>query len=150
VVVGGGPWFWAAPFERQGEFGGLGLPERFPADALTPRTKAGQRESTTLVAVATDAVLAKAQARRLAVMAQTGLARSIYPVHAPLDGDIVFAAATGRKPMASPLLSLMELGATAANVVARAVARGVFTATALPWPQALPGWRDRFGARFLK
>jgi D-aminopeptidase len=115
-----------------------------PADALRPRTKGGERQSTTLVVVATDAVLTKSQARRLAVMAQTGLARSLYPVHTPLDGDVVFAAATGHRELADPLLSLSELGTVAGNVVARAVARAVFTASALPFPDALPGWRDRF------
>jgi D-aminopeptidase len=78
-------------------------------------------------------------------MAQTGLARAIYPVHTPLDGDIVFAAATGRRPLGDPLQGLSELGTVAANALARAVARGVFTAEALPFPNALPSWRDRFG-----
>ena len=105
VVMGGSPWFWAAPFERDAEFGGRGLPPSIPAEALGFRTKAGQRESTTLVVVATDAILTKAQAKRLAVMAQTGLARAIYPVHTPLDGDVVFAAATGRKQLSEPLFA---------------------------------------------
>jgi D-aminopeptidase len=144
VVVNGGPWFWAAPFERESEFGGRGLPAPIPPAALEPRTKASARTSTTLIVVATDAVLDRAQAKRLAVMAQTGLARAIYPVHTPLDGDIVFAAATGRKPLADPLLTLAELGAIAANVVARAIARAVFEATALPFPTALPSWKDKF------
>jgi D-aminopeptidase len=150
VVIGGGPWFWAAPFEQDAEFGGLGLPAAMPPDALRHRTKGSQRESTTLVVVATDATLTKAQARRLAVMAQTGLARSIYPVHTPLDGDVVFAAATGRKPLADPLLGLSELGTIAANAVARAVARAVFTALAVPFGAAMAGWRDRFGSRISK
>jgi D-aminopeptidase len=144
TVIGGGPWFWAAPFEREGEFGGRGLPPTMPADALRVRTKAGQRESTTLVVVATDATLTKSQAKRLAVMAQTGLARAIYPVHAPLDGDVVFAAATGRKPLADPLRGLTDLGAMAANAVARAVARGVYEAHALKFPGAQASWRDKF------
>ena len=147
VVVGDGPWFWAAPFERGDEFGGRGLPAPFPAEALALRTKGGRRESTTLVVVATDATLTKAQARRLAVMAQTGLARSIYPVHTPLDGDVVFAAATGRKPLADPLLALSELGALAANTVARAVARGVYEAKSHAFAGALPSWRDKFASR---
>jgi D-aminopeptidase len=155
VVIGGGPWFWAAPFEQEAEFGGLGLPATMPPDALRHRTKGSQRESTTLVVVATDAVLSKGQARRLAVMAQTGLARSIYPVHTPLDGDVVFAAATGRKPLADPLLSLAELGTSAANAVARAVARAVFAATALRFGTAPPGatpgsWQDRFANQITK
>jgi D-aminopeptidase len=150
AVIGGGPWFWAAPFEQDAEFGGLGLPAAIPPDALLHRTKGSQRESTTLVVVATDAVLTKAQARRLAVMAQTGLARSIYPVHTPLDGDVVFAAATGRKPLADPLLSLSQLGTSAANAVARAVARAVFAAAALPFGAAPPSWQDRFAAQISK
>lgn len=144
VLVDRGPWFWAAPFERGDEFGGRGLPAVFPLSALEPFTKGGTGESTTLVVVATDAILSKAQAKRLAVMAQSGLSRAIYPVHSPLDGDVVFAASTGRKPLADSYLGLTRLGAVAANVVARAVARGVFEATALPFPGALPSWKDRF------
>ena len=68
----------------------------------TRATKGGARESTTLVVVATDAILTKAQAKRLAVMAQSGLSRAIYPVHTPLDGDVVFAASTGRRQLADP------------------------------------------------
>lgn len=144
VIVGDGPWFWAAPFEVDGEFGGLGMPPAMPRAALDPKTKARPRASTTLAVVATDAVLTKAQAKRLAVMAQDGLARAIYPVHTPLDGDIVFAVSTGIKPLADPMLGLTALGTAAANCLARAVARGVHAATALPFVGALPAWRDRF------
>ena len=77
-------------------------------------------------------------------MAHDGLARAIYPVHTPLDGDIVFAASTGKRPLADPIYAFAELGALAANVLARAVARGVYEATALPFPGALPSWRDKF------
>ena len=144
VVVGGGPWFWAAPFEVDGEFGGRGLPDRFSPQALEPAMKGAAQEATTLVVVATDAVLTKTEAKRLAVMAQSGLSRAIYPVHSPLDGDIVFAASTGRRPLADPLRGLARIGALAANVVARTIARGVFAARALPG-DALPAWNDHFG-----
>ena len=148
VTVGEGPWFWAAPFEVDGEFGGRGLPAGFTPDMLALRIKGGAAataiENTTLAVVVTDAILSKTQAKRLAIMAQTGFARAIYPVHAPLDGDIVFAAATGEKPI-DPLAGLTELGMLAANVVARAIARGIFEAAALPFAGALPAWRDRFG-----
>ena len=148
VTVGDGPWFWAAPFEIDGEYGGRGLPPSFTPDMLKMRLKGGAAasavENTTLAVVVTDALLTKSQAKRLAVIAQTGFARAIYPVHAPLDGDVVFAAATGEKPV-DPLVGLTELGMLAANVVARAVARGVHAATALPFPDALPAWKDRFG-----
>ena len=116
-----------------------------PPQALAARTKGAVRASTTLAVVATDAKLTKAQTKRLAVMAQTGLTRAIYPVHTPLDGDVVFAAATGQRGLADPTFALMQLGAAAANVVARAIARGVFEATALPFAGALPAYRDRFG-----
>jgi L-aminopeptidase/D-esterase-like protein len=148
VTVGDGPWFWAAPFEMGGEYGGRGLPPSFTPEMLAMRIKGGAAatsvENTTLAVVVTDAELTKAQAKRLAVIAQTGFARAIYPVHAPLDGDVLFAAATGEKPV-DPLVGLTELGMVAANVVARAIARAVFTATALPFAGALPAWQDRFG-----
>jgi D-aminopeptidase len=145
VVVGDGPWFWSAPFEQDGEFGGLGWPAQIPPVALLPRTKASALQSTTPAVVATDAALSKAQAWRLAVMAQTGMARAIYPVHTPLDGDVVFAVATGRKPLGDPFVAMAELGAIAANTLARAIARAVFEATPLPYPGALPSWREKFG-----
>ena len=148
VTVGDGPWFWAAPFEVASEFGGRGLPPAFTSDMLAMRLKGGvaasSQENTTLAVVVTDATLTKAQAKRLAMIAQTGFARGIYPVHAPLDGDVLFAAATCEKPI-DPLVGLTELGMVAANVVARAIARGVYSATALPFPDASPAWSDRFG-----
>ncbi|WP_028137332.1 P1 family peptidase [Bradyrhizobium japonicum] len=148
VTVGDGPWFWAAPFELGGEFGGRGLPDTFTDDMLRMRIKGGPaasaRENTTIGAVVTDAVLTKPQAKRLAMIAHTGFARAIYPVHAPTDGDVLFAAATGEKPI-EPLVGLTELGTVAANVVARAIGRAVYSAAALPFPGAQPAWRDRFG-----
>ena len=144
VVVGDGPWFWAAPFEQDGEFGGKGWPAQIPPDALVARTKGGALANTTLAVIATDAALTKAQAQRLAVMAQDGLARAIYPVHTPLDGDVVFAAATGVKQLTDPIAGLAELGTAAANVLARAVARAIYEATPLSFPGALPSWKQRF------
>jgi D-aminopeptidase len=141
AVVGGGPWFWAAPFEREAEFGACGFPSPLPDGALAAVTKGTPQASTTLAVVATDAILSKPEAKRLAVMAQVGLARAIYPIHTPLDGDVVFAVATGRNP--APV-DLTALGTAAANCLARAVARGVYEAAALPFAGALPAWRDRF------
>ena len=144
VTVGDGPHFWAAPFEQNGEFGGRGWPAAMPPDALAVRLKGGARESTTIALVATDATLTKAQAKRLATVAHDGLARAIYPVHTPLDGDIVFAASTCKRA-APDLMAFAELGALAANVLSRAVARAVYEASALPFAGALPGWKDKFG-----
>jgi D-aminopeptidase len=147
VTVGNGAHFWAAPFEHGAEFGGHGFPALLPPDALAIRLKGGgPMQNTTIALVATDATLTKQQAYRLAVTAQDGLARAIYPVHTPLDGDTVFAASTGKRPLTDPVYAFAELGAIAANVLARATARAVFEATALPFAGALPAWKDKFGA----
>ena len=145
AVIGSGPHFWAAPFEQNGEFGGRGWPSRISAADLALRAKGAPGENTTITVIATDARLSKAQCNRLAVMAQDGLARAIYPVHTPLDGDVVFAAATGEKPLPDPHYGLAGLGMLAANVMARAIARGVYEASALPFAGAQPSWKDKFG-----
>lgn len=144
ATVGDGPHFWAAPWERGAEFGGLGLPAPVPAEALALRMKGRLPLSTTVAVVATDARLSKPQAKRLAVMARDGFARALRPVHAAMDGDVVFAAATGRRDAEPTPRDLAELGTVAADCVARAIARGVFHATALPFADALPSWHDGF------
>ena len=103
---------------------------------------AGDQRNTTIACVATDVVLTPAQARRVAVMAQDGLARAIRPIHAPFDGDVVFAISTGRRPMGEAAdYTVTRLGSLAADCLARAVARAVFEATA--WSGvAVPCWRD--------
>jgi D-aminopeptidase len=142
TVIGDGPWFWAAPYELDREFGGHGLPAAMPEGALAPRTKGAPRMNTTLVVVATDAALTKGQARHLAVMAQDGVARAIHPVHTALDGDVVFAAATGRRALTSPPFDLTAIGSAAAIAVARAIARAIYEARALT--DAWPAYQDRF------
>jgi D-aminopeptidase len=144
ATIGSGPHFWAAPYEVGAEYGGLGMPATVSADQLALRVKGGAPPSTTIALVATDAILTKAQVKRLAIMADDGLARAIRPAHAPMDGDTVFAVATLQKPLANPLIDLTELGLAAADCLARAIARGVYEATALPFPGALPAWKDRF------
>jgi len=144
TTIGDGPHFWASPFEQNKEFGGRGWPASFSAADLAIRAKGGPAENTTIAVIATDAQLSKAQCNRLAVMAHDGFARAIYPVHTPLDGDVIFAAATGLKSLADPYYGLAELGMIAANVMARAIARGVYAATALPFPNAVPSWTDKF------
>ncbi|OBK49744.1 hypothetical protein A5655_02250 [Mycobacterium sp. 1081908.1] len=97
--------------------------------------------NTTVAVVATDAALSPAACRRVAIAAQDGLARTIRPAHTPVDGDTVFALATGAVEVApavgstpppaafSPETGLIaEIGATAADCLARAVLAGVFAA----------------------
>ncbi|MDX2155869.1 MAG: P1 family peptidase [Hyphomicrobiaceae bacterium] len=147
ATIGDTAQFWAAPVEQSGEFGGLGSPTRLPPEALALRIKGGAPPSTTIGLVATDATLTKAEAKRLALMADDGLGRSLRPSHAPMDGDTVFAVATQRRSLGigARASALTMLGTLAADCLARAVARAVFSATALPIPGALPAWRDRFG-----
>ena len=145
ATIGEGPHFWAAPYERDGEFGGLGWPAALPEAALTLKMKGAAPQNTTIAIVATDAELTKAQAKRIAIMAQDGLARALRPVHAAMDGDVVFAAATGRAGQSPDVIELTRIGALAADCLARAVARAVYEATPLPFPGALPGWRQKFG-----
>jgi len=142
ATIGEGPHFWAAPFETAGEFGGFGMPQDFDT---AMRLKGVTITATTIGVVVTDAVLTKAQAHRLSIAGHDGLARAVMPAHLPFDGDTIFSAATGARPVADPV-ALMEIFHLAALVTARAVARGVYEATALPHAGAQPSWRDRFFA----
>jgi L-aminopeptidase/D-esterase-like protein len=94
--------------------------------------------NTTIGVVATDAVLTKAQAHRLAQVAHDGLARSINPVHTMSDGDTLFALGTGRSGQTASMVSLSVL---VAEVTARAVVRAILaargiTANGITWPAA--------------
>jgi L-aminopeptidase/D-esterase-like protein len=139
-TIGEGPHFWAASFERDGEFGGLGLPQVFD-DRL--RLKGRDMPATTIGVVVTDAVLTKAQAHRMSILAHDGLARAILPTHLPGDGDTILSAATGAKPLKDPG-EFFDICHLATLVTARAIARGVYEATALPVTNAQPAWRDKF------
>jgi L-aminopeptidase/D-esterase-like protein len=145
ATIGDGPHFWAAPLERDAEFGGLGLPSPWPARADDLRIKGDAAENTTIAIVATDAVLSKPEAKRLAVMAHDGYARALRPAHAAMDGDTIFAAATGRAGRNPTPRDQVEIGTRAADCLARAIARAVYEATSLPFPGAPPSWRSKFG-----
>jgi L-aminopeptidase/D-esterase-like protein len=84
--------------------------------------------NTTLGVIATDAVLTKVQANRLASVAHDGLARAINPVHTMSDGDTLFALATGRVPLEGNAPGMTVLGTMAAEAVARATLRAVLAA----------------------
>lgn len=119
-----------------GEFGGRGGPDRIEPDdhPMKKHMQADIGVNTTLAVVATDAPLDTRQARRVAVMAQAGLARAIRPVFTPMDGDVVFALSTakdGAREAESDPTAVARIGMAAADCLARAVARGVFHARAL-------------------
>jgi L-aminopeptidase/D-esterase-like protein len=95
--------------------------------------------NTTIGVIATDALLTKVQAHRLAVVAHDGLARSINPVHTMSDGDTLFALGTGK---AGKTAGMMLLSAMASEVTARAVVRAALAARSLHsngmyWPAAM-------------
>lgn len=141
--------FWAAPFEVDNEFGGLGVctqthPLYEPKNEKLSAYEA--KANTTIGIVATDAVLDKAQAKRFAVAAQDGLARSIVPSHTLFDGDLIFGVSTREKPLDDTKSAVLQmaLGHAAALCMARAVARGVFLATATD-NDTLPSWQSLHG-----
>jgi L-aminopeptidase/D-esterase-like protein len=149
VSMEGQKQFWAWPFEQNGEFGNL-PPPGGPVSLEVSVDRGGAasgtvRGHTTIGVVATNAVLSKAEARRVAIMAQDGLARAIRPIHTSFDGDALFVLATGtvELPGVRPL-ALSRLGSMAADCVARAVARGVYEAKSAG---GMVAWREHFSGR---
>jgi L-aminopeptidase/D-esterase-like protein len=138
---------WAAPFEQELELGGQPVPAMAAGYNLDFAFELPLGTNTTIVTVATDAIITKSQARRVAIMAQDGLARAIRPVHSPFDGDSVFVISTGKRPLSDPAAGLAKLGMLAADCVARAIARGVYEAESLG---GFESYRARFGNQLTK
>ena len=130
---------WDAELNR--EFGGRRPTSNHNPGAVSIPKQPRPGENTTLAVVATDANLSKQQVHRLAVIAQTGMARAIRPAHTSLDGDLVFALSTGYRPIDEPIRNISLLGGHAANCLARAIARGVYEAQSLGDTES---YRSRF------
>ncbi|MGV0794461.1 P1 family peptidase [Mycolicibacterium sp. XJ1819] len=123
---------------------------------LSPLSSGDRPLNTTIAVVATDAVLSKAACKRVAVAAHDGLARTIRPCHTPLDGDTVFALATGAVEVPldpdtpasmSPEVPLVTaVGAAAADCLARAVLAGVLAADSVA---GIPAYRDMLPGVFV-
>ncbi|WP_298851713.1 P1 family peptidase [uncultured Ruegeria sp.] len=135
VTTPGDRHFWAAPFEVNGEFGGLGPDSSAGLGYPTASRKAQVMQSanpdktnTTIAIVATDAALTKPQCQRLAVAAHDGIARAIVPAHTPGDGDLVFGVSTGARKITSDTEPGV-IGHAASICLARAIARAVYLAT---------------------
>jgi L-aminopeptidase/D-esterase-like protein len=133
---------------------------RPPADqiaAFAARNVEFSPLNTTIAVIATDAALSPAGCRRIAIAAHDGLARTIRPCHTPLDGDTVFALATGAVEVPpdpetpasmSPVVSLITaVGAAAADVLARAVLVGVLAAESVA---GIPTYRDMLPGAFAE
>ena len=140
-MVPGTRHFWAGAFEMGDEFGGLGpVAARVGAEEWGGTKLPAPRENTTIACIATDLDLTAAEMKRVAIMAQDGLARALRPVHTPFDGDVVFALSTARRAVSgSRDLAVLTVGAVAADTLARAIARGVHAASA-PAGWAVPTW----------
>jgi L-aminopeptidase/D-esterase-like protein len=123
--IGDGPHFRAAAFELDGEFGGLGMPEKPKNPTPRMKTLAQPGQNTTIGAIITDIALDKRACHSLAIAGQDGIANAIYPAHTSLDGDLVFSASVSEEPLVDnpALLALVQACATA--TMARAIARGV-------------------------
>jgi len=148
VTVADSPHFWAAPFEIDDEFGGLGPyrePVPFARSARIKRDYLGEIANTTIAIVATDADLSKTQLKRLAVAAQDGMGRAVSPAHTLVDGDLIFSVSTAARPVADPIFDAIELGHAAANCLARAIARAIYLASPAPgdW---FPTWQQKWRA----
>lgn len=152
VNIDKGPHFWAAPFELQAEFGGLGYPAPLPPSATDVRLKfrdmethnlPPERSNTTIAVIATDADLSKAEAKRIAIAAHDGFSRAIWPTHTPGDGDLVFAMSTAKSRIHPEAYDFIDLCAGAAAVMSRAIARGVYEAIASDG-DIMPAWRSAF------
>lgn len=136
-VMPGGKTLWAATAALGDEMGKDpmgGIGDAAPLTGFPTDTKAGSLPgmNTSIGIVAVNAVLTSAEAGRLATMAEDGLARSIRPIHTPMDGDTIFALATGTKELgAARALDLARLGTLAADCLTRAVGRAIHEAAAL-------------------
>jgi L-aminopeptidase/D-esterase-like protein len=144
VVMPASGAFWSWPLEMNGEFGGR-VPDGAAERPMGSGFPAGRPAlaNTTIAVVATNLALTKAQAKRVAMMAQDGIARAVRPAHTPFDGDTVFALSTGRLDRPVEPLLLAHVGALAADCLARAIARAVYEAGPLG---DKPAYRDVFGA----
>ncbi len=126
---------WEIRLELDGEFG----PQAKRAVKLPEPPRPSSNSNTTIGVVATDAILTKAQAQKLAQMAHDGLARAIRPAHTMFDGDTIFCLATGKRELpetegffaAPKAQALNEVGAAAANCMARAIIRAVIEANSM-------------------
>ncbi|MEO1242380.1 MAG: P1 family peptidase [Pseudomonadota bacterium] len=136
VYMPDGNSFYAWPWELGDEFGGQRPPsQKDSADPFPDHSRLQQRmqagANTTIAIVATSAGLNSVEAKRIAMMAQDGIARAVRPAHTPFDGDIVFAVATAKNKMPEDgslarSAVVAHIGAAAADCLARAIARAVY------------------------
>lgn len=146
-TVGESANFWAAPFEFEDEFGGLGSVNVPCHEARALRIKFRDNQSkganTTIGIVATNAKLSKSECKRFAIAAHDGFARALWPAHTPLDGDLIFSISTGQHDHALTMDDHIDMSAHAASTMSRAIARGIYTASEAK-NDLFPTWTKTF------
>jgi len=139
--------FWESCQEIDAEFGKQGN----RAVLLSPPPRSGPARNTTIGVVATDTVLAKAQAQKIAQMAHDGFARAIRPAHTMFDGDAIFCLATGKRELNSnsgflnipQAPTINDIGHAAANCMSRAIIHGILSAGSIGGMTAFRDLEDR-------
>ncbi|HEX3603332.1 MAG TPA: P1 family peptidase [Steroidobacteraceae bacterium] len=136
VLMPDGKTYWAWPFELDREFGGVPPPQH-PFDAGNPAPDEGRLlaigrlrpgNNTTIAIVACNADLSTVECKRMAMMAQDGIARAVRPAHTPFDGDTVFALASSERKLDENVLRAAQIGrigSAAADCLSRAIAKAV-------------------------
>ncbi len=138
---------WEIDLEIENEFG----PQAKRAVRLPPLPESTPIKNTTIGIIATDAMLTKPQAQKIAQMAHDGMARAIRPSHTMFDGDAIFCMATGRRklPQSAGFFStphapaVNEIGHAAADCLSRAIIRAILTAESLAGMKAFCDLKNR-------
>ena len=133
--------FWAATDETENEFGGMGVPTFAPNDVLsgTAARETLPGQNTTIGVIATNVKLDSKAAKRIAIMAHSGMSRAIRPIHSPVDGDVIFVISTGTLNKELSLNDINTIGELGARVCSRSIARGIYEADSI---LGIKSWRE--------
>ena len=133
--------FWAATDETENEFGGMGVPTFAPNDVLsgTAARETLPGQNTTIGVIATNVKLDSKAAKRIAIMAHSGMSRAIRPIHSPVDGDVIFVISTGTLNKELSLNDINTIGELGARVCSRSIARGIYEADSI---LGIKSWKE--------
>ena len=133
--------FWAATDETENEFGGMGVPTFAPNDVLsgTAARETLPGQNTTIGVIATNVKLDSKAAKRIAIMAHSGMSRAIRPIHSPVDGDVIFVISTGTLNKKLNLNDINTIGELGARVCSRSIARGIYEADSI---LGIKSWKE--------
>ena len=135
--------FWSATDEYKDEFGNKGVPSYSPSDPLsgTANRETLPGQNTTIGVVATNVKLDSRAAKRIAIMAHSGMSRAIRPIHSPVDGDVIFVLSTGTLDKELNLNDINIIGELGARVCSRSIARGVYEAKSI---LGMTSWKEKY------